>query len=129
MTRNNLAVNILAKSYASECLKMLHIATKHLCPGCINKKFEQRYHVICLSSVSDKIFYCCELLCDMFDERAVSDNIQFFMAQLGMSISSLSEQLFNVEERRKLLDSASFWDCICSYAIPWANLPTYSRET
>ena len=31
MTTRNLAPNILAKAYATECLKLLHVVTKQVC--------------------------------------------------------------------------------------------------
>ena len=122
MTTRNLAPNILAKAYATECLKLLHVVAKQVCPGCAQDKFEHRYHVICQASIPDKLFHCAELLCDTVDEKAVSDNVQYFVGELGLNVSQLSQNLSDVEHRRRLLDEPAFWDLISSYAMPqWAQ--------
>lgn len=121
MTPEYLALNVIAKSYSSEIISHLYTAATSLCPGCIEGKFGRIHHPICLSSIPDQIFYCADILPGMINEKAVDDNILSYMAQLKMSLSPYSQELFDVEERRKLLDNGSFWETIIAFCLPWTG--------
>ena len=120
MSRRNLGINILAKSYAREFLKVIDVAAKELCPGCnmkslFDRDFERRYHIVCLDSIENKLFYCSDILPDMISESNVSDHVLGYISQLRVPIESVS--LFNIAQRRILLDEPEFWETISEYAI------------
>ena len=116
MSNRDLAFNLLAKSYAVEFLKIIDIASKQLCPGCTGEFHESRYHVVCLANLEDKLFYCSDILPDMISESDVSEHVLRYIAQLGFDYARMSAFVFNIAQRRRLLDNPIFWLVISEYA-------------
>ena len=122
--------NLLAKCYANECNKLLETAVKRICPGCIQNKPAQTYHVVCKSEAREQVFYCVEILIDLFDEKNVTHNLLFLLSQIGWSHINLSRSLFDIAQRRKELSHSYFWELIAQYMSTWpsALIPTMDTE-
>ena len=108
-------INLIAKCYAMECEKFLETVVQHECLGCALQK--SKYHFLCLKDKKFQIDYCQELLLQLFDEKAVSENLTYFLNCLGTSDAdiSMSQDVSVIAQRRKLLLEASFWELISQY--------------
>ena len=130
MEYESVGYNLLAKCYANECDKLLETAVKRICPGCIQNKLEQIYHVVCKSERHEQVFYCVEILIDLFNEKNVTHNLLVLLSQLGWSHINLSKDLFDIAQRRRELSHSYFWELIAQYmtTCPTPCIPTMDTE-
>ena len=126
----DLSKTILAKAYAVEFLKVLDKAIKQICVGCQFNSLSQLDHYVCLGSISEKIFHASELLPGLIDERQVSYSFKSFLIELGIPLTSVPKEIFDVETRMSYFETdPDFMDVIASYATAWVGLPPHFNST
>ena len=126
----DLSKTILAKAYAVEFLKVLDKAIKQICVGCQFNSLSQLDHHVCLGAISEKIFHASELLPGLVDETQVSYLFNSFLIELGIPLTSVPKEDFDVETRMSYFETdPEFMDVIASYATPWVGLPPHFYST
>ena len=119
----DVVTNLLAKSYATECLRVLPQAVSRVCDGCTEESLSQAHHTVCLSPASEKILHCKDWLPCMIDEDTVSDRFRAYLDTLRVNETSqrygetLRDALDVSKRRRVFLTRDSFWNVVSSYCV------------
>ena len=117
----DVVTNLLAKSYATECLRVLPQAVSRVCDGCTAESLSQAHHTVCLSPASEKILHCKDWLPCMIDEDTVSDRFRAYLDTLRVDETKNREKLrdaLDVSKRRRVfLTCDSFWNVVSSYCV------------